>query len=251
MISKSDIQLIRKLELRKYRDEQGLFVAEGSKLINSILGGKIAVQKIYGTREWIALNKANLPVSVKVQEITQEELNKISFLKNPHDALALCTLPNRSESVSHPSGSPAIALDAIQDPGNLGTILRIADWFGIDTLYCSPDCADAFAPKTVQGSMGAVGSVKIITMPLEELFAGYCREHSVPVYGFALDGADISDSGIQKHGIILLGNEGKGISENLKQHITCKLLIPGNPLSAESLNVASAAAIACYEMKKK
>jgi TrmH family RNA methyltransferase len=188
-----------------------------------------------------------------VERITDDELHRISFLQHPQQVLALFPIPksDSSSSLSHLSSSLSLALDGIQDPGNLGTIIRIADWFGIDTIYCSEDTADAYNPKVVQATMGSLARVNIIYLSLEALFDSLPDDF--PVYGTLLDGDDIYQQPLSQNGIIVMGNEGNGISPEIRAKVNRRLLIPrfrtGD--SAESLNVAIATAITCSEFRRR
>jgi len=190
-----------------------------------------------------------------VTEISDDELRRISFLQHPQQVLALFPLPDTTAAANYSlftiHYSLALALDGVQDPGNLGTIIRIADWFGIDTIFCSEDTADAYNPKVVQATMGSIAHVNIIYTDLLRLFDSL--PPSYPVYGTLLDGEDIYQQPLTKEGIIVMGNEGNGISEAIRQRVNRRLLIPcfreGD--TAESLNVAIATAITCSEFKRR
>ena len=250
MISKNQIKLIRSLELKKNRRRENLFVAEGPKVVSDLLLAGYVPHSIFSTTE-----------RPDAQLITDEELRRISFLQHPQEVLALFEIPtaNSQKQFATPhsalqrtanSQKLSLALDGVQDPGNVGTIIRIADWFGIDTIYCSPDTADVYNPKVVQATMGSIAHVHIIYCDLLELFA-HCQ---CPVYGTLLDGKNIYEQPLSADGIIVMGNEGNGISEAVRQHITHRLLIPNyhtGDHTAESLNVAIATAITCAEFKRR
>ena len=245
MISKNQIKLIRSLELKKNRRRENLFVAEGPKVVGDLLQAGYVPHSIFSTT-----------VQPDAQLTTEEELRRISFLQHPQEVLALFHIPEQPSDIIHQTSairrpsSLALALDGVQDPGNVGTIIRIADWFGIDTIYCSPDTADIYNPKVVQATMGSIAHVHIIYCDLLELFA-HCQ---CPVYGTLLDGKNIYEQPLSADGIIVMGNEGNGISEAVRQHITHRLLIPNyhtGDHTAESLNVAIATAITCAEFKRR
>ena len=249
MISKNQIKLIRSLELKKNRRRENLFVAEGPKVVGDLLQAGYVPHSIFSTT-----------VQPDAQLITDEELRRISFLQHPQEVLALFEIPTANsprnatlsprEQLTANSQQLSLALDSVQDPGNVGTIIRIADWFGIDTIYCSPDTADVYNPKVVQATMGSIAHVHIIYCDLLELFA-HCQ---CPVYGTLLDGKNIYEQPLSADGIIVMGNEGNGISEAVRQHITHRLLIPNyhtGDHTAESLNVAIATAITCAEFKRR
>ena len=242
MISKNQIKLIRQLEQKKYRQREGLFVAEGPKVVGDLM------------RRWqpvavFATDDYTPPVAVEVQRITDDELRRSSLLQHPQQVLALFPLPNVQRSTFNVQRSIILALDGVQDPGNLGTIIRIADWFGIDTIYCSEDTADAWAPKVVQATMGSIARVKIVYTDLRTLL----DNTTMPVYGTLLDGNDIYREALTAEGIIVMGNEGNGISADIRQRVTRRLLIPSfhKGDTAESLNVAIATAITCSEFRRR
>lgn len=247
MISKNQIKLIRSLELKKNRRRENLFVAEGPKVVGDLLQAGFLPHSVFSTTE-----------RPDAQLITEEELRRISFLQHPQEVLALFQIPAQpSDILHHPSdiipqpSSLSLALDGVQDPGNVGTIIRIADWFGIDTIYCSEDTADAYNPKVVQATMGSLAHVHIIYCDLLQLFDAL--PPSYPVYGTLLDGDDIYQQPLSQEGIIVMGNEGNGISEAVRQRVTRRLLIPNfhQGESAESLNVAIATAITCSEFRRR
>ena len=237
MISKNQIKFVRQLEQKKYRKKEGLFVAEGPKVVGDLLRAGFKAHTIFATSEWESQGQT-------FQEVSDEELRRVSFLQHPQRVLALFSIP--TESVPSVS-SLSLALDDVQDPGNLGTIIRIADWFGIDTIYCSENTADAWSPKVVQATMGSIARVNIIYTDLQELIS----KAQVPVYGTLLDGQDIYTQELSKEGIIVMGNEGNGISAPIRKLINRRLLIPQFHEGPESLNVAIATAITCSEFRRR
>lgn len=249
MLSKSAQKLIRSLELKKFRQETGLFIAEGTKLTTDLLE-LLECRLLVATEKWIENNRT---LCSKANEVVVEDIEliiKISLQKNPQGVIAVFKIPEYHIDQINPSEKLTLALDSIQDPGNLGTIVRIADWFGIDTIICSRETADAFNPKSVQASMGAIGRVKVIYTDLVTFFS----ENKSPVYGTFLEGDTINNCELGSYGIILMGNEGKGISDNLKPFVNRKIFIPDFPLGktgSESLNVATATAIVCYEFRRR
>ena len=237
MISKNQIKFVRQLEQKKYRKKEGLFVAEGPKVVGDLLRAGFKAHTIFATSEWDSQGQT-------FQEVSDEELRRVSFLQHPQRVMALFFIPKESvPSVS----SLSLALDDVQDPGNLGTIIRIADWFGIDTIYCSENTADAWSPKVVQATMGSIARVNIIYTDLQELIS----KARVPVYGTLLDGQDIYTQELSKEGIIVMGNEGNGISAPIRKLISRRLLIPQFHEGPESLNVAIATAITCSEFRRR
>ena len=238
MLSKNQLKLVRSLELKKNRKKEGLFVAEGPKVVGDLLRAGYRARLVFSTTE--------RPNAI---QITDDELRKLSFLQHPQEVLAVFEIP-QSQQLTANSQKLSIALDGIQDPGNLGTIIRIADWFGITTIYCSEDTADCYNPKVVQATMGSLAHINIVYTDLEALL----RQYDGPIYGTLLDGQNIYQQELSSEGIIVMGNEGNGISPAIRQLVTHKLLIPNyNPSSetAESLNVAIATAITCAEFRRR
>lgn len=247
MISKNQQKLVRQLEQKKYRTRERLFVAEGPKVVGDLLRHGYRPTLLFATSEWILRSKS-LPLDI--QEVSDEELHRISFLQHPQLVLALFPIPESPSVPIVDKNLLYLALDGVQDPGNLGTIIRIADWFGIKTVFCSLDTADVWNPKVVQATMGSIARVNIIYTNLKELLANA----DTPVYGTLLDGEDIYHYPLTERGIIVMGNEGNGISEEIRKLVTDKLLIPdfnNSPDRAESLNVAIATAITCSEFRRR
>ena len=248
-IGKTKIKFIRSLEQNKYRKEFGLFVAEGPKLVDELYN-YFDCHLIAATKEWLRAHptyKAD-----EVYEITQEELSKASALKTPQQVIALFKQPTYQYDVREINKGLCLALDGVQDPGNLGTIIRLADWFGIEHVFCSFDTADIFNTKTIQATMGGMARVKVYYVCLKELINSL--DTNIPIYGTFLDGDDLYDKSLSSRGIIIMGNEGKGISPELEQLVTDRLYIPNHPVnreSAESLNVAIATAITCAEFRRQ
>ena len=247
MISKNKIKYIRSLELKKNRNKEGKFVAEGHKVVDDLLVLQPA-DLIVATGEW--LKGMHFPAQTEVIEVTEEELKKVSFLQHPQQVLAVFKQAT-SGDYSINTNELNLALDGVQDPGNLGTIIRIADWFGITHIYCSQDTADVYNPKVVQATMGSIARVKVEYGDLLGLVESLPDD--VPVYGTLLDGDNIYQQTLESRGLIVMGNEGKGISPALAKKVNHKLLIPNFPegrATADSLNVAIATAITCSEFRR-
>ena len=245
MISKNQIKFIKQLELKKYRQREGLFVAEGPKVVGDLMT-RYRPTAVYATDDYTP------PCAAEVQRISDDELRKVSFLQHPQQVVALFPLP--SHQMLPPSASTTeltLALDGVQDPGNLGTIIRIADWFGINRIVCSEETADAWNPKVVQATMGSIARVDIsytdLAAWIDQLPEG------TPVYGTLLDGDDIYAQELSEGGVIIMGNEGKGLTEKVRRRVTRRLLIPSyrKDDTAESLNVAIATAIVCSEFRRR
>ena len=247
MISKNKIKYIRSLELKKNRNKEGKFVAEGFKVVDDLLALQPA-DLIVATQEW--LHGKHLADQTEVIEVTEEELKKVSFLQHPQQVLAVFGQAT-SGDYSINTSELSLALDGVQDPGNLGTIIRIADWFGITHIYCSQDTADVYNPKVVQATMGSIARVKVEYGNLLALVESLPAD--VPVYGTLLDGDNIYQQQLENRGLIVMGNEGKGISPALAKKVNRRLLIPNFPegrATADSLNVAIATAITCSEFRR-
>lgn len=250
MLSKNDIKNIKSLELKKFRDEKRLFVAEGHKLVGELLGVFKCVL-LAATDEWLAGN-GRIPAD-RVEAVTADELKRASLLRSPQDVLAVFCIPDDKAAMKEAAAKNLVlALDDVQDPGNLGTIVRIADWFGIKDIFCSKGTADIYNPKAVQATMGALSRVKIHYTELADEIAALPA--SVPVYGTFLDGETIYDTKLSGNGVIIMGNEGNGIGREVGKTVNRKLYIPNWPAGAatsESLNVAIATAIVCSEFRRR
>ena len=243
MLTQNQIRLISSLDVKKYRQANGLFVVEGEKMVSELLSqDRIAVAGIWGTALWAERNPGLRQLAgAKYQEVSEPELKKISALTTPNAVLAVAGIPGELPDYTLPRNHLCFYLDGIQDPGNMGAILRIADWFGFPAVYCSPECVDIYNTKVVQSSMGAVLRVRSWEIPLDVLLhsAG-----SVPVAGAVLDGENALDTDLPASGLLVIGNEGRGISEKTGSMLTRRLTIPGHPDGgAESLNASVAAGI--------
>lgn len=248
MLSKNKIKYIKSLDLKKNRKKEDVFVAEGHKLVGELLG-KFHCVLLVAKESWL-----NQHVDIEAEEIIEvssDELSRVSFLKQPQDVLAVFKQPHYSMDKNVVSHSLCLALDDIQDPGNLGTIIRIADWFGIEHIFCSQGTVDVYNPKVMQATMGAIARVQIHYCDLQALINSL---HNVPVYGTFLDGNDMYKEILSENGLIVMGNEGNGISREISQLINRRLYIPNYPAdrdTSESLNVAIATAIVCAEFRRK
>jgi TrmH family RNA methyltransferase len=249
MLSKSKIKLITSLAHKKYRDETGLFVAEGVKLISDLSSAFHCEWLLYIPHWENEVQQLQADEKIAVEE---KEFHKISIQKSPQGMLALFRKKTPGKiTATALSGQLCLALDDIQDPGNLGTIIRISDWFGIKHIFCSTATADAFNPKTVQATMGALSRVELHYVNLSAFLS---EMTNIPVYGTFLDGTDLYTRDLTPNGIIVMGNEGKGISPEIAQFVSDRLLIPNYPkdtATSESLNVAVATAIVCGEFRRR
>jgi len=238
MLSKKQIKLITSLKHKKYRQEHQLFVVEGLKTINELLMSSLNLVQLFSTIPF------NIDAKLETR-ITENELNKMSFLKSPNKALAIFKIPPVCD-IDY--DNLIVALDSINDPGNLGTIIRLCDWFGIKDLVCSKTTVDCYNPKVVQATMGSITRVNVTYTELDS----FLDNTSNTVFGAFMDGSNVYNSQLNKKGILVLGNEANGISEVIGKKITNKITIPrfGELQETESLNVASAAAILINEFKR-
>jgi len=238
LVSKSQIKLITSLQQKKFRNKLGLFVAEGPKVINELLTAGLTLHSLYSTQEHIFIEK-------NVQIITELELNKISSLKNANHSLAVFEVP-KLENLKN--NTLTVALDAVRDPGNLGTIIRLCDWFGIPQLVCSLDTVDCYNPKVIQATMGSIARVNVVYLELSE----FIKKANTPIYGGCMDGTSIYQQQLPENAIIILGNEANGISEKINSLLTHRVTIPrfGVTKETESLNVATATAVILSEFKR-
>jgi TrmH family RNA methyltransferase len=254
MITRNQVKMILSLQKRKFREESLLFVIEGDKLVREYLMAGNRVALLACKPEWISGEPDEVISGTdEIVTVGYDELRRISSLKTPHNVLAVAHMPVRQYNDKLTSGKLTLALEKVQDPGNLGTIIRIAAWFGIENIICSPDCVDCYNPKVIQASMGAFMHVKVWYLPLEEVLSA-ANESGVFVFGSTMDGHPIYDIELGSEGIILLGNESRGISENLLKHVTGRITIPGPGYAIagiESLNVSMAAAIICSEFARR
>ncbi len=246
MISKNRLKLIHSLERKKARSESGLFVAEGPKLVGELLAAGWSPQYMAGTEEWWLTHQ----IAVERDVVNEEELQRASLQKTPQQVLALFPIPQVSLSLSEVADTElCLALDSVQDPGNLGTIVRLADWFGIHHLFCSLTTADIYAPKAIQATMGAISRVQVHYIDLTDAL----RQCKAPIYGTHLNGENIYEKQLTHTGVIVMGNEGKGISPEVEDLVNERLFIPPYPAdrtTVESLNVAIATAIVCAEFRR-
>lgn len=243
MLSHNQSKLLGALQVKKYRQKYQKFTVEGEKMAAELLAQqRIGVSAVFGLERWADENAALLhPFREKFTPVSEAELKKISTLSTPNQVLVVAELPNEPFPPEIIRRAPCFYLDGIQDPGNLGTILRIADWFGIPAVICSPDTTDAFGPKVVQASMGAFLRIRVWEMPLSEVLE---QAPGIPVAGAVLGGSDVFRTSLPDHGLVVIGNEGRGIGPETERQLTHRLTIPRHPDGgAESLNAAVAAGI--------
>jgi len=251
MLSQSKIKYIRSLSNKKFRIQYRQFIVEGTKSVKELLNSNYIADSIYATKDWIN-NHSDSSVKINPIEISENEMGKISQLTTPQNVLGIFNIPDISINNLSLSGALTLMLDDIKDPGNMGTIIRIADWFGIKQIICSPKSVDIYNPKVVQGSMGSIARVNVAYANLLDILQN--KSENIPVYGALLDGENIYKTTLESSGIIIIGNESEGISENLLPHISKKIMIPSfntNLQKAESLNAAIAAGIICAEFRRR
>lgn len=243
MLSKATIKMIRSLGLRKGRLREGLFVAEGPKTVDLMLES-FEPELVIATQDWDG------KAACSIERVDADKLRSLSFLQHPQQVMAILRLPRQNDCPALGKGLN-LALDGVQDPGNVGTIIRIADWFGISSIFCSQDTADAFSPKVVQASMGSLAAVDVIITDLEDLIKS--APETKTVYGTFIDGDDIYSQPLENDALIVFGNEGKGISSSVGRLVNHRLLIPpsGHETLADSLNVSVSAAIVCSEFTRR
>jgi TrmH family RNA methyltransferase len=240
MLSKNQIKLITSLQQKKYRKQEQLFFAEGVKVVQELLHSNFELQELFTTKQdFLSVSKD------KLHGISEAELKKISALATPNSCLAVFKIPKAKETKE--SGL-ILALDDVRDPGNLGTIIRLCDWFGIETLLCSEETVDIYNPKVVQATMGSISRVNVVYGDLENFLV----KTKLTVFGTFMDGKNIYQESLPNDGVIVMGNEANGISEAVEKLVTDRIAIPrfGDLQITESLNVATATAIILSEFKR-
>lgn len=250
MITKNEIKFIKWLQQKKYRSEYKCFVVEGEKMVNELIASGYKIKYIFAIDEWKP--KADIVKSV-LKNISLKELKTISNLKTPNTVLAVAEQFENSVRLQDIQGKLSLVLDRIQDPGNMGSILRIADWFGVENIICSNDSVEIYNPKVVQATMGSILRVKVFYTDLKDFIYKAKNETDLIIYGTTLDGKNIYKRELKPKGLIISGNESEGISDDLIPFIDEKLMIPNfseNTLKPESLNVAAATAIVCSEFRR-
>lgn len=240
MVSKNQIKLITSLQQKKYRKQEQLFFAEGVKVVQELLNSNFELQDLFTTKQDFLTVSKN-----KVHAISEAELKKISALTTPNTCLAVFKIPKAKEMIEK---GLIVALDDVRDPGNLGTIIRLCDWFGIETLFCTEESVDIYNPKVVQATMGSISRVNVVYGNLES----FLSQTKLPVFGTFMDGKNIYQEKLPKEGVIIMGNEANGISPSVEKLVSERIAIPrfGNLQVTESLNVATATAIILSEFKR-
>ncbi len=245
MISRAQIKHVQSLRLKKFRDQHGVFVAEGEKIVAELLASKVQTRMLFALPEWLDSYKAGIPQHISCHPVSNKELERISNLKTPNKVLAVVQQPTQYLSNHIFSEGLVLMLDKIQDPGNLGTILRTADWFGVRHVICSPDTADIYNPKTIQASMGSF--IRVDTYYADLAACLDKLDQNIRVYGAFPVASDLYKVKPALPGVLVVGNESQGISEEVAARIQQKLMIPSavkdEQSRAESLNAAMAAGI--------
>jgi len=245
MLSKSQVSFLQSLQHKKFRREHGLFLVEGYKSVSEFANSAYQIEAIYHTPA-IAPKMLNLSHKISISEISSNILEKISTLKTPQDIIALVKIPDWPTLDSSTLQKKfSLVLDGIQDPGNMGTIIRTVDWFGIDNIICSEDCVDAYNPKVVQATMGSLARTNIYYTAIAPLLS----KTNLPVFGALLDGENIYQTNFGTEGLLVMGNEGNGLRPDIKALVNKAITIPRIGV-AESLNVAIATAIFCNEIQR-
>jgi TrmH family RNA methyltransferase len=254
MLSKNQIKFLNALKQKKIREEHQLFVAEGNKIIPELLDSSIRVKQVYAIEP--AIEKLKRKNHTEYILVKPAELERISSLTTPNEMLAVCEVPQSELNIQNLKNKLTLVLDTIKDPGNLGTIIRIADWFGIEEIVCSFQSTDAFNPKVVQATMGSIARVKIHYTDLIQFFHTNQQVLKLPVYGALLEGEKIYSHKLMQTALIMIGNESKGISPELISFVTHKITIPSFSHfksiqgETESLNAAIATAVICSEFRR-
>jgi TrmH family RNA methyltransferase len=246
MISQSQIKHLKSLQQKKFRNQFQQFVVEGEKMVDELLQSPLEIIHLFHTEEYgIQANKKILKSDI----ISENDLRKVSTLKTPNKVIAIATNSTLKKRVALPDDY-SLVLDHIQDPGNLGTIIRTADWFGIKHIFCSPDTVDCYNPKVVQATMGSIFRVNIEYLELPTLFQ-LASDNNTPIIATSLKGDNLYKNKLPKYGLVVMGNESKGISDFTEQQLTHAVKIPSYPENSnvESLNVSIATALICAELR--
>ena len=255
MLSHNQIKYINSLKIKKYRYQHKAFFVEGEKGVAELFRSPLHIVKVFALREWIDANYLLfVGRNTEIQEITPDELKKVSDLISPNLVIAIANIPEQELLDMNGFNHMMLALDGIRDPGNMGTIIRTADWFGINKIICSSDSVDVYNPKVVQATMGSFSRAHVFYVDLQLFFSSL--PSTIPVFGALLEGPDLSEKSFRKEGIILIGSESHGISEKLVPFVNEPVYIPHfmtntTSLQAESLNASIANGIICYEICKQ
>lgn len=248
-LSATKRKMISSLQQPKHRRELQLFVAEGEKCISELID-TFTCRMIVATGEWLGKGRMPIPYGTEIFKATRADMQRLSSLSNPPEVIAVMAMPELSGRID--SRRLIVALDGVQDPGNLGTIIRTCDWYGVRSIVCSRDTVDVYNSKVVQSTMGALARVDVMYTDLPQWLSSLPRD--TPVYGTFLDGEDLAAASLRQHGVIVMGNEGKGISPAVARTVSHRLFIPPYPREArhvESLNVSIATAIVLSQFRNR
>jgi len=253
MISKNTIKRLNSLSQKKYRTKEKLFLVEGNKMVIELLDSSYEIETLYLTEEFVVSIAKMDKIPDNAVIVTHAELKKISQLQTPQNSLAVCRIPAPLALPHKLNENLSIYLDGIRDPGNMGAIIRICDWFSVHNLFCSADSVDAYNPKVIQSSMGSFARVNIFESEFS-VVSELAKKSGIIIYGAFMDGANVYTENLSHKSLLVMGNEGRGISESLEQLIDQKISIPSfsnERKQAESLNVSVATAILCSEFKRR
>lgn len=253
MISKNTIKRLNSLSQKKYRNKENLFLVEGDKMVTELAGSDIVIKELYITSDFEFLHPKSNFHAEQIHSIERLDLKKISQLKTPQNSLAVCQIPPKKELPEKLNESLSVYTDGIQDPGNLGTIIRLCDWFGIKHLFCSKDTVDLYNPKVIQASMGSFMRLNVYETDLKAV-KELAEVNNATIYGAFMDGANVYTESLAGKSILVVGNEGNGIREASEMLIDKRISIPNfseGTSKAESLNVSVATAILCSEFKRR
>ncbi len=245
-MTKAEIQFVRSLADKRVRDAEHLFIAEGGKLVEEILASTLRIRRIYTTRDDMT--------GVNIERVERSVMERITQLKSATDSLAVVEQPQYHLDSKALGVSLLLALDGVQNPGNMGTIIRLADWFGVKDIICSKECADCYNPKVIQATMGAILRVRIHYVDDLAATLRHLANAGMPIYGTLLDGKNIYTATLTPHGVVVMGNEGRGLSDECREVVSSRLLIPSYPANcptSESLNVAMATGIVLSEFRRR
>ena len=251
MLSKDKIKLFKSLKIKKYRNKYGIFTAEGQKMVFDLIDNGLKIITLIGITPFFERNEIDF--GCEIIKTDKSQIKKISSLKTPPEVLAIFKIPEQKLNFDELSNELSIFCDDIQNPGNFGTIIRTADWFGIKNVICSEGSVDLFNPKVIQATMGSIGRINVFYVDSLKFFQKIIST-DLSVYGTFLKGNNIYDYKLKDKGIIVIGNEGKGISKEIESYISDKLFIPNfneKDKNPESLNVALATAIVCSEFRRR
>lgn len=251
MLTNNQIKQFSSLKLKKFRQKYNQFIVEGNKLVEEALNSEFQIEHVIATNNWLNNSDIEIPTTNLI-ETDFTNIKKISSLSTPQEVVAIVKIPEQTTVNVKVTEKLILALDNISDPGNLGTIIRLCDWFGIDNIICSIDTVDVYNPKTAQSTMGSIFRVNVNYVKLESFLKPHFEEKKTNIYGAFLEGENIYKTDLQKNGILVLGSESHGISPKIANYIKKKLTIPHfNNSRTESLNVAISSAIFCSEFMRR